>query len=127
MCIRDRFNFVEQENENLNDISLGALSHISYKVKSNIALGFNLGAALSPFDGKTRYLTGGSVIFGKKNIVAISLGMATAKTKVISNQVENLESNLTLPRTITTVPMYSKWNNSFYFGVSYNIPKLKKE
>lgn len=121
----ETFNYLRSENSNLNDVSFGALSHLSYKIKSNFAVGINLGAALSPFDAKTRYLYGVSTIIGRKSQVALNFGVASAKINTLSAQVTEMGDNLTIPRTVTTVPVFSDWNHSFYFGISYNIFKTK--
>jgi len=109
-----------------SDISFGALGHFSYKFLNWFKAGLSMGAALSPFDGKTRYLLGGSLIFGRKNELGINGGLVLAKLKVLSNSVKNDEKGNYVPVSITSVPTYEKIKSGFYIGLTYNITSTKK-
>ena len=108
-----------------DDVALGALMHYSYRASGAFGLGLNLGAALSPFDGNTRYMVGGSFLFGRKTQAVVSVGYALSRLNVLSNQVQNLSGELLVPKTVTTVPLQKKWEDGWYVGVSYTIFKVK--
>jgi len=118
--------FVKEESNSNIDIALGALAHFSYKITKDFQIGLNLGVAVSPFDSHIRYLTGLSGIFGKRNQIILSIGLSSAKMKNLSGKVEyNSNNELIIDKTISEVPTYNKWENSWYIGISYNIFKTK--
>ncbi|MGB3779449.1 MAG: hypothetical protein WA960_13905, partial [Tunicatimonas sp.] len=106
-------------------VALGALLHCSYRATGGFGIGVNFGAALSPFDGSTRYLTGLSFLFGRKTQFALSGGYALSKLNVLSNQVQTINGELVTPKAVTTVPLQKRWEDGWYVGVSYSIFKVK--
>lgn len=108
------------------DVSFGALGHISYKFASSFKGGLSMGASLSPLDAKTRYLIGVSLIFGRKNQIALNGGLSYANLKILSGSVEEDLQGKYVPPSVTSVPTFSKIENSFYFGITYNLTNTKK-
>lgn len=115
------------KNDNcMFDVSFGALGHFSYKIKNNIKIGVSTGAAISPIDGKTRYLVGGSLLFGRKKQIGINGGWIFAKMKVLSNKVKSDELGKFVDIDVESVPTYDKTESGFYFGITYNLTSKKK-
>ncbi|WP_108807545.1 hypothetical protein [Aquimarina spinulae] len=108
------------------DISFGALGHLSYKFSSRIKGGISMGASLSPIDGKTRYLLGGSLIFGREKQLALNAGISLVKIKVLSDSISQDEIGKYVDASVTSVPTYEKTQSGFYFGVTYNLTAKKK-
>lgn len=115
------------KNDNIPfDLSFGALGHISYKITNYTKIGFSLGAALSPFDGKIRYLIGGSIVFGRNKQVGLNGGLALVKMNTLSNLVQNDEIGAYVPISVVEVPTYGKIQKGFYIGITYNLTSKKK-
>ena len=108
------------------DISVGALGHFSYKFTSKFKAGISMGASLSPLDGKTRYLLGGSFIFGRKKQVAVNTGISFVKANVLSDAVSSDAAGNYVNATVTAVPTFEKIKNSFFIGLTYNLTSTKK-
>lgn len=116
-------NFVRKEETDDFDIAFGALAHYSYQFTSGFGVGLNTGIALSAFDAKSRYLVGGSILIGRKNQFVINAGVAFARREFLSDQIKN--SEMMIPKSVTTVPTVSRVDNSIYFGITYNVFKVK--
>jgi len=86
-----------------------------------------MGAAVSPIDGKTRFLFGVSSIFGRRNQLAINGGATVAKIKVLSNSVQTVDNNIFVPAETASVPTYENLQWGFYLGVSYNLTSKKQK
>jgi hypothetical protein len=108
------------------DVSFGALGHLSYKLTNCTKLGISMGAALSPLDGKTRYLIGGSIVFGREKQVGINSGLALVKMETLSDQVNHDAGGDYVAADVTDVPTYSKIRSGFYAGITYNFNLQKK-
>ncbi|MCJ7446536.1 MAG: hypothetical protein MUO72_02470 [Bacteroidales bacterium] len=116
-----------KENDNCNfDVSFGALGHYSYKIQNNIKLGISMGAALSPLDGKIRYLVGSSLLLGRNKQVGINVGLILAKMKALNGEVKSDDEGNYVSKDVTSVPTYDKINSGFYLGVTYNLISKKK-
>ncbi|WP_281541348.1 hypothetical protein [Maribacter aestuarii] len=120
-----RTNIIEEDTRDF-DVSFGALGHVSYKFASSFKAGLSMGATLSPLDGKTRYLIGGSFIFGRKNQVALNVGMSLAKIKILSGSVDMDSEGLFVPASVTAIPTFEKIERGFYLGATYNLSVTKK-
>lgn len=118
-------NILKEDTRNF-DIAFGALGHISYKFTSSFKAGISMGASLSPLDAKTRYHVGGSLIFGRKNQIAINGGVSFAKIKILSDSIEDDVSGIYVPASITAVPTFEKIEKGIYFGLTYNLTTNKK-
>lgn len=116
-------NFVKSEETDNFDVAFGALAHYSYRLTSGFGVGLNTGIALSAFDAKARYLVGGSILIGRKNQFIINAGVAFARREFLSDQIMN--NNMMIPKSIATIPTFSRVDNSIYFGITYNIFKVK--
>lgn len=115
------------QNETTNfDISFGALGHISYKFTNYFKCGFSMGAALSPLDGKTRYMLGGSVLLFRERQLGLNAGVIFAKMKELAVSVKSDEMGNYVPINITEVPTYNKNKSGFYFGITYNLTSRNK-
>ncbi|MDL5515009.1 hypothetical protein QSE00_24580 [Arenibacter sp. M-2] len=120
-----RISLVKESNRDF-DVSFGAMGHLSYKFSSGFKAGIGMGASLSPLDAKTRYLLGGSMIFGNKNQLSLNIGASFVKLKVLSGSVnEDSEGKFVAP-SVTTVPTFERIKRGLYFGVTYNLTSKKK-
>ncbi|AOW16495.1 hypothetical protein LPB03_02995 [Polaribacter vadi] len=119
-------NNVLKENPKKGDISIGALGHISWRYTSSFKAGFNLGASISPFDGKTRYLIGVSAIFGRQNQIGFNIGTSFTKIKELSNAVKEDNLGLYVNSSVTEIPTFDRIRRGIYFGITYNVTSTKK-
>jgi len=107
------------------DISIGALANFNYVLCPFFKAGIGLGAALSPEDGKTRFLFGPSLTFGSKNEFAFSGGWAYATLTALSSTVSTngVDFNVPYSSQLKSVPTYNKgkWRN--FIGFTYSLIK----
>ncbi|MGY3792986.1 hypothetical protein [Aquimarina sp. 433] len=114
---------IKEDQDNV-DVSIGALAHLHYKFSSATSLGLNLGIAVSPFDGETRYLFGPSILLGKKNQLAISTGAALARMNELSGAVSEDAQGLNIPAG-QEIPTFKKIQWGYFIGITYNILNTK--
>ncbi|WP_333577332.1 hypothetical protein [Sphingobacterium sp.] len=116
-----------EEDKSPYDIAVGAMTHLYYKFSSTFRLGPGLGIAVSPFDGKTRYMLGATTLIGReKKIFGISAGIAWAKVKHFSGSISTDSNGAYLAPDATTVPTFDKIKNSFFIGLTYNVSSTRK-
>lgn len=86
------------------DISIGAMANVNYVWRPEFKTGLGFGVALSPFDGKTRYMLGGTLTFGVRNEFALSGGIMWAKLQALSSSISTDGSTYdkSLMPTVTT-------------------------
>lgn len=118
-------NVIEEEDRKF-DIAFGALGNFSYKITNKIRAGIDMGAAISPLDGKMRYLVGAHIMIGRRNQLGLNAGLAIAKLKVLSNSVKTDDTGKYVPAAVTSVPTYEKVRQGFYIGITYNLTSKKK-
>ena len=125
----------ERQDENLtilserrvfSDISIGALGHLYTNISSFMKTGPALGLAVSPFDGKSRYLLGWSILAGREKMLSITIGKAWAKQKQLSSSVNTDDQGQYFPKGTTTVPTFEKIVNTWFVGFSYNLATTRK-
>nr|WP_295933442.1 hypothetical protein [uncultured Dyadobacter sp.] len=109
-----------------HDISFGGIAHAYYKPTPWLRFGIGLGLSISPFDGKTRYLAGPTLMLGKEKSVSITFGKAWAKIKELSQLVESDSLGLFLPKGTTTVPTFDKWKSGLFIALTYNLAAIRK-
>ena len=119
------FNTVLEEGKNNIDISIGALGHFSYKFSPKIMAGISIGATVSPFDGKLRYLTGASFLFGEQKFIAVNAGIAFAKMSVLSNAIYHDQSGYYQSKDLSTINTVERIISGFYIGLTYNFINKK--
>ncbi|RZK55971.1 MAG: hypothetical protein EOO91_13000 [Pedobacter sp.] len=117
---------INKDKRTISDVSIGAMGHLYYKVSSSFRVGPSIGIAVSPFDGKTRYLLGGSMLLGREKMIGINIGRAWAKIKEFSSSVEGTSSNPFLPAGATAVPTVDKIKNVWFLGLTYNLVSTRK-
>jgi len=115
-----------KEDKSNYDIAIGAFAHVYYKFSAFTRLGPGLGIAVSPFDGKTRYMFGISALLGKEKMMGVSTGVAWAKVKQFSGSVQSDSNGPYLPSDISTVPTFEKIKSSFFIGITYNLIATRK-
>lgn len=116
-----------EEDKSPYDIAVGAMAHLYYKFSSGFRLGPGLGIAVSPFDGKTRYMLGATTLIGReKKIFGISAGIAWAKVKHLSGSVSTDSNGAYLAPEASTVPTFEKIKNNFFIGLTYNVSSTRK-
>ncbi len=109
-----------------SDISIGGFGHLYWKAKTWLRIGPGLGLSISPFDGKSRYLAGGGLLFGKEKMIGLTFGGAWAKVKQLSRLVSQDASGRYLPADATTVPTFERIKTSWFFGLNYNLVSTRK-
>ena len=119
------FNNILEEGKNDIDISIGALGHFSYKFLSKIMAGISIGATLSPFDGKLRYLTGASFLFGEQKFIAVNAGIDFAKMSVLSHAISHDYSGYYQLKELGTIDTVKRITSGFYIGLTYNFINKK--
>lgn len=118
-------NSIIRENQDNADITIGALAHLHYQFSSFTSAGISLGLGISPFDGETRYLMGGSILLGKKKQVVISAGAAMSRISVLSGAVSEDDQGLYIPIG-QEIPTFKKTQWGYFIGLTYNILRTKK-
>lgn len=122
----DVFNSIIEEDIGEIDISIGALGHFSYKFSPSLIAGISVGASISPFDGKLRYLTGLSLLFGEQKYVGLNIGVAFAKMTSLSNSVSQDRGGYFQPKDITTINTVDRIESGIYLGLTYNFINKKE-
>lgn len=118
-------NSIIRENQDNADITIGALAHLHYQFSSFTSAGISLGLGISPLDGETRYLMGGSILLGKKKQVVISAGAAMSRISVLSGAVSEDDQGLYIPIG-QEIPTFKKTQWGYFIGLTYNILRTKK-
>jgi len=120
--INNEKKILEEDSQNF-DIAIGAMAHLTYRVTSSFKVGPGLGVALSPLDGKTRYLFGLTTILGRKNQLAINFGPALSKVKQLSGKISLDGKNQVDPLSadVTSVTTYEKMKWGGFLGLTYNL------
>ncbi|AZQ58097.1 hypothetical protein EJ994_04470 [Maribacter sp. MJ134] len=108
------------------DIAVGALAHIGWKFSSHTDIALNMGLALSPLDGKTRYLLGGGILIGKKRELGLNIGAAISRIDKLSGSVTKSGNELFVPIAVEAVPTTKQNEWGLFFGVTYNFKNTKK-
>lgn len=109
-----------------SDVAIGGLGHLYTNISSAIKTGPSIGLAISPFDGKSRYLLGWSVLIGREKMIGISAGKAWAKQKQLSSLASVDSQGLFLPKGTTAVPTFDKIVGSAFVGLTYNLVNTRK-
>ena len=118
--------YIQEENKSNTDISVGALGHFTYKFLPEWRGGIALGAAISPFDGKLRYLLGPTLIWGGQKQVSLTFGLALAQMDELSNTVIRDETGTYLPQNSGDIPTVNKLQKGFFIGITYNLTNTKQ-
>ncbi|MHB9140334.1 MAG: hypothetical protein ACYC25_00475 [Paludibacter sp.] len=116
----------EDTNNNLAQVSLGALMHISPRWSNNFKPGFTFGFGLSTTDiSNADIFIGASGIFGTQERFIVSTGLSLAKVDYLKGNYKiNTEYTTTfLDNSITEKALRAGWFISF----TYNLTNLKKE
>jgi hypothetical protein len=119
-------NIIEEDGNRSYDIAFGALGHVSYKLDTWLRAGVGVGAAVSMFDGKIRYLVGPSLMFGRQQQLGINAGWSFAKVKVLSTAVFNDQIGYHVPAAVTSVPTNDRLETGVFIGITYNLFSTKE-
>lgn len=122
----DEVNDILEEGEFKGDMSVGAMAHLTYKIKPNFRLGPAVGASLSPFDGKIRYLLGFGALIGREKVFGINAGVSIGQVEVLSRAVGYDGFGPYLPLNESKIPTYKKTTAGMFLGVTYNFTRQKK-
>lgn len=113
-------------NDNLVNISIGALMHISKRCNNNIKVGGSIGTGLSSSDfSKLNTFFGPCLIIGKQEQLIITAGIAISqvdylKSKyTLNNPIANSEIDVTLTEKATRL--------GCFISFTYNLTSNKKE
>ena len=118
--------FIKEENKSNTDISIGALGHFTYKFLPEWRGGIAVGAAISPFDGKLRYLMGPTVIYGNQKQASFTFGLALSQIDQLSDAVIKDSAGYSLPAGVGAIPMVNKLKTGFFIGITYNLTNRKQ-
>ncbi|RNI28214.1 hypothetical protein EFA69_19295 [Rufibacter immobilis] len=110
----------------IGDISIGGLAHLYYKVSPFTRIGPSVGLSVSPFDGKSRYLMGGSLLLGREKMLGVAVGRAWAKVKELSAAVRTDSQGRYLPKGTTTIPTVDRIDNKWFVALTYNLFSTRK-
>ncbi|MBJ7882806.1 hypothetical protein [Gelidibacter salicanalis] len=122
----ESFNWILKEDIPEVDISIGALGHFSYKFSPSFMAGISVGASLSPFDGKLRYLTGTSLLFGEQKYVGINIGVAFAKIASLSDGTRQDSGGYYQSKDMTSINTVERIETGLYIGLTYNFINKKQ-
>lgn len=117
---------VLEDKQAVPDVSIGGLGHLFYKISTYTKISASMGLAVSPFDSKSRYLLGGSLLLGREKIISFTFGSSWGKVKQLSSAAKNDDQGQYLPKGATTVPTYDRLRNSWFVGVGYNLTSTRK-
>ncbi len=118
--------YIQEENKSNTDISVGALGHFTYKFLPEWRGGIALGAAISPFDGKLRYLLGPTLIWGGQKQLSLTFGLALAQMDELSSAVIRDKTGAYLPSNVGDIPTVNKLQKGFFIGITYNLTNTKQ-
>jgi hypothetical protein len=111
---------VAKEPKTVGNISVGALVEFNYAVKSYFKAGPCIGAAVSLMDAKPQLFMGINLVLGRSLEFAVSGGLAYAYLPVPSNAL-TVPGYASSPET--SVPVYNKFKQGWFIGISYNFIK----
>lgn len=119
-------NSIRMEKIPDRDWAWGVLMNASYRISHFARMGISAGPAVSFTDGGVRYMLGGHVYLGKRDLIGISSGMCFGKRNYLSATLsdDGTDPKAILPKDLTTVATYEKWARGFYFGLFYNFARL---
>ena len=117
--------YIREENAEKVDLSIGALGHLSYKFSPELMAGISIGASLSPFDGKLRYLTGASILFGERKYLALNIGVAFAKMKTLPDRNKSQDDYIQ-PNDVPSISTVERIKTGLYVGLTYNFINKKQ-
>src|SRR5690606_24363803 len=122
----DEVNGVLEESKFRGDLAVGALAHLTYRFHPDLRMGPAIGASISPFAGKVRYLLGISGFVRKQKIVGVSTGLAIGQVNVLSGSVVRDGYGPYLPENVNKIPTFTRTSVGFYVGLTYNFTRYKK-
>lgn len=117
---------VKSDNAMKSDIAVGGFGHAYWKIGPGFRLGPGIGIAVSPFDGKTRYMAGAGFTFGREKMISINAGCAWSKVRELSNLVKHDAEGQFLPPDASEVPTFDKLRTAWFIGVTYNLLSTRK-
>jgi len=125
----DETNFIFEENTWGNDIVAGALLNLNFLSisKINTMLNLNIGASISIFTGKPKFLTGTGLVIGNPEKIAINFGYIWGAKINLSNSVLFDGSAPFISSSISKIPTYTNIERGGYLGFSYFIFSAEKE
>jgi hypothetical protein len=109
---------IQKENKPKLDISIGALFHVQYVLKSYLKVGPCIGIGVSLNDLKSKYMFGLAVTAGRKSEFTLSLGIAGSNIAHVSNSVNSPGYKVDVTKA---PPTYDKWTWGYFAGISYSI------
>ncbi|MGB3774403.1 MAG: hypothetical protein WA951_04030, partial [Leeuwenhoekiella sp.] len=118
---------IQEEDKSNSDISIGALGHFTYKFLPEWRGGMALGIAISPLDGKLRYLLGPTIIWGGQKQVSLTMGLALAQMDELSGAVRREDEGVYLPEGYASIPTRNTLKSGFFIGISYNLTNRKQQ
>lgn len=106
-----------EEGSNSVDIGINALTHVAYRVSPGFAAGFHAGAGMTIKDNPSlQILAGGSLIFGKRNRLALNAGIAAGRRDEILKNLDLNKKYIQKLETVTKKQTAVGWQ----FSLTYN-------
>lgn len=109
---------VKKEKKALFDMALAGLFHFNYVMRSYFKPGMCMGAGISLFDLKPKYMLGLSLVVGRKNEFAFSGGLCGSNLAHVSSSVHSPGYTADIDKG---PPTFDKWTWGYFFGISYSL------
>lgn len=116
-----------------SDIAFGGQLNLTYMASGHLGIGINTGAAVSLYDGSTKYLLGGHIKIGSRNQLMLSGGITIGKVKrvsdvIMSDPIFRQDNNtIIVPSRFTELKLVDKVETSIFIGLSYNLSGVLKK
>lgn len=117
-------NAIVRSNTGRWEYGFGTMLNISHRLGTWTRPTLSVGAMLTN-DTKFQFLLGGGAILGKKERVIFHAGWALGKvTRLENGLVADGETQFEIDQE-SMIPTEEEFNSSFFFGITYNLGKVK--
>lgn len=106
------------------EYGFGTLLNLSYRTGTWVKPTFSFGAMLTD-DTKFQFLIGGGGIFGKKERIILHGGLALGRVTRLQSGIIADGETLYAFETEGSIPTEEEFHSSFFFGITYNLGKVK--
>jgi hypothetical protein len=117
--VGNKSNWKIKQNDNKSRVlpALGALMHIYWKRPAQFGYGGTLGLSINN-QTHLNYHLGGSLLFGEKQRLILSLGATLSQVSLIADQCSVDQE---VSRSVTSVPVQNFYRWGFFLAITYNI------
>jgi hypothetical protein len=118
--------FIYEKNNGDYEFGFGSTLNISLRGGSWVRPGLSIGALFTT-NQKFQLLTGLGIILGKEERVVLHAGLSMGRITKISGDYKTDGSTSYNLGTVGTVPTTDKFSFGHFFGITYNLGKVKKQ